>query len=54
MPMFDQERQISMKRTKIGVIGCGNISAAYFKAGLSFRNLEVAACADLDMARAKA
>lgn len=43
-----------MKRTKIGVIGCGNISGAYFKAGLTFRNLEIAACADLDPARAKA
>lgn len=43
-----------MKRTKIGVIGCGNISGAYFKAGLTFKNLEIAACADLDPARAKA
>jgi len=43
-----------MKRTKIGVIGCGNISGAYFKAGLTFKNLELAACADLDPARAKA
>ena len=43
-----------MKRTKIGVIGCGNISGAYFKAGQTFKNLEIAACADLDMTRAKA
>jgi len=43
-----------MKPTKIGVIGCGNISGAYFKAGLTFKNLEIAACADLDLARAKA
>ena len=43
-----------MKPTKIGVIGCGNISGAYFKAGLTFRNLEIAACADLDLARAQA
>ena len=34
-----------MKRTKIGVIGCGNISAVYLQAGQKFRNLEVAACA---------
>lgn len=43
-----------MKRTKIGVIGCGNISGAYFKAGQTFRNLEITACADLDLARAQA
>ena len=43
-----------MKRTKIGVIGCGNISGAYFTAGLTFQNLEIAACADLDLSRARA
>ena len=43
-----------MKQTKIGIIGCGNISGAYFKAGQTFHNLEIAACADLDLARAKA
>ena len=43
-----------MKRTKIGVIGCGNISGAYFSAGKTFKNLEIAACADLDINRAKA
>jgi predicted dehydrogenase len=43
-----------MKKTKIGVIGCGNISGAYFKAGQTFRNIEIAACADLDLSRAKA
>lgn len=43
-----------MQRTKIGVIGCGNISGAYFGAGRTFRNLEIAACADLDPARARA
>ena len=40
--------------TKIGVIGCGNISKAYLPAGEKFANLEVVACADLDLARAKA
>ena len=43
-----------MKRTKIGVIGCGNISAVYLQAGQKFRNLEVVACADMDVARAQA
>src|SRR6478609_2779539 len=41
-------------RTKIGVIGCGNISKAYFPAGKQFANLEVVACDDIDLARAKA
>ena len=43
-----------MKTTKIGIVGCGNISAVYFDAGRKFEILEVVACADLDMARAKA
>ncbi len=43
-----------MNPTKIGVIGCGNISGAYFKAGQTFKNLEIAACADLDLSRARA
>lgn len=43
-----------MKKTKVGVIGCGNISNAYFKACQRFSILEVAACADLELERAKA
>jgi predicted dehydrogenase len=43
-----------MKRTKIGVIGCGNISGAYLGAGERFEILEIAACADLIPERAKA
>ena len=43
-----------MKRTKIGIIGCGNISGIYSQAGKNFNNLEVAACADIDLARAQA
>lgn len=39
---------------KIGIIGCGNISGAYLKNLPSFPNVEVAACADLDLARALA
>ena len=38
---------------KIGVIGCGNISRAYFLGLREFKNIEVAACADLDMSRAQ-
>ena len=43
-----------MERTKIGIIGCGNISGIYCKNGRSFNNLEITACADLDIARAQA
>jgi predicted dehydrogenase len=41
-------------RTRIGVIGCGNISPIYLQAGKRFEILEVAACADIDLERAKA
>jgi predicted dehydrogenase len=43
-----------MTPTKFGIIGCGNISDAYFNATKRFPILEVAACADLDIERAKA
>lgn len=44
-----------MAKTKVGVIGCGNISNVYFKNIASlFDNLEVAAVADLDAERAQA
>jgi predicted dehydrogenase len=40
-------------KTKIGVIGCGQISDAYFKAAKTFDNIEVTACADINMAAAQ-
>ena len=44
-----------MKKTKIGIIGCGNISGIYFKnCQQFFKNIEVAACADLVKERAEA
>ncbi|MBP8954797.1 MAG: Gfo/Idh/MocA family oxidoreductase [Armatimonadetes bacterium] len=43
-----------MQTMKIGIIGCGNISNAYFSARDRFPILEIAACADLDMDRARA
>ncbi|GCE19858.1 Gfo/Idh/MocA family protein [Dictyobacter kobayashii] len=42
-----------MPRTKIGIIGCGKISGIYLEAGKHFENIEVAACADIDMNRAR-
>ena len=45
-----------MHQLTVGIIGCGNISQAYFNAAKVFRILNVVACADLRMeaARAKA
>ena len=43
-----------MQRAKVGIVGCGNISGIYFQAGKTFQILDVVACADLDMDRAKA
>ncbi len=41
--------------TKVGIIGCGNISGIYLKNGQeTFEILEIAACADLIPERAKA
>lgn len=43
-----------MKRVKIGLIGCGNISSQYLRHCRTFDILEISACADLDMSKAKA
>lgn len=45
-----------MTPVKIGIIGCGNISGIYFTNGTKkfHKIVEVAACADLDLARAQA
>lgn len=42
-----------MERVRIGVIGCGAISGAYLGMAKSFSVVEVAACADTDLGRAK-
>ncbi|MEZ4713348.1 MAG: Gfo/Idh/MocA family oxidoreductase [Caldilineaceae bacterium] len=39
---------------KVGIIGCGNISGIYLQADKKFPILQTVACADLDMARARA
>jgi predicted dehydrogenase len=41
-------------RTKIGFIGCRNISDTYFKVAPGLENLEAVACSDLDPDRARA
>ena len=43
-----------MEKTKVGIIGCGNICDQYFKGCAAFDILEVVACADIDMSRAQA
>lgn len=43
-----------MEPLRIGIVGCGNISGIYFQNGAKFRPLDVVACADLDLDRAKA
>jgi predicted dehydrogenase len=41
-------------KTRVGIIGCGNIFPAYIRGSAAFEILEVVACADMDMARAQA
>jgi predicted dehydrogenase len=43
-----------MSKTKLGIVGCGNIGGIYFKAGQTFENLAITACADLVREKAKA
>ena len=45
---------MSDKQTKVGVIGCGKISGAYFNTNKAFNFFDIVACADLDLERAKA
>ncbi len=44
---------MSRKTVKVGIVGCGAISAAYLEKSKRFRDIEVVACADLDMERAR-
>jgi predicted dehydrogenase len=52
--LFDmKEEHIMTPKVKIGIIGCGNISPAYIKGCRAFEILDLVACADIDMARAR-
>lgn len=42
-----------MDKVKAGIIGTGNISGIYFRNGSRFESLEIVACADIDVGRAK-
>jgi len=44
----------SSRKIKVGIIGCGNISGVYMKNLKSFEEIDLTACADLDVDRAKA
>jgi predicted dehydrogenase len=44
---------MSIEKVKVGVVGCGNISDAYFKASQTFKWLDVAICSDLKLEAAK-
>jgi len=43
-----------MKRVKVGIIGCGNISTIYIKNLQLFKALELVAVSDIDLKRAEA
>ena len=51
---LDGRTYIDMSMMGIGVIGCGNISAIYLRNLKAFESVRVAACADLDIDRARA
>lgn len=42
------------EKTRVGIIGCGNIFPAYYRGSSAFEIIEVAACADIDSERARA
>ncbi len=42
------------EKTKIGLIGCGNICNVYFRNLAQFQNTRVVACSDLILERARA
>lgn len=42
-----------MRKMKVGIVGCGNIAAVYFRKCQELRNLEVVSCSDLDLDRAR-
>ena len=39
---------------RVGLVGCGMISATYLRVLAGFGNVEVVACADLELERARA
>ena len=52
-PQTTAERTVATAPLRVGIIGCGNISATYLKAAQTFERLQVVAVADLDPERAR-
>ncbi len=50
---LDRRRVFFMQKVKVGVIGCGNISGIYFKNCKSLEILDIVACSDLYIEKAK-
>jgi predicted dehydrogenase len=50
----EHKRMTSISKMNVGVIGCGHISNIYLQAPRTFGILDIVACADLDMERARA
>ena len=44
----------SVRRVKIGILGCGHVSDQYFDGISRWQQLEIVACADIDIPRAEA
>ena len=42
-----------LKKVKVGVVGCGMISKAYFESAKEFKILDIVACADINMSAAE-
>jgi predicted dehydrogenase len=45
---------MTIKKAKVGIVGCGNISSIYFKNGKWLEAIDIVACADLIPERAQA
>src|SRR5579859_7296485 len=48
-----ETRIVGQQAARVGVIGCGNISGIYLQNGQRFGVLDMAACADIDIERAR-
>ncbi len=40
---------MAQESVKVGVVGCGNISNAYFNTNSKFQFFDIVACADLNL-----
>jgi predicted dehydrogenase len=45
---------VTIRKVKVGIIGCGTISAKYLEIGKTFEILDIVACADIVVERARA